>query len=100
MATETADARASHLRSLTVMSLTTLSGIAAGLVSAVLASGATDSVGLYPLAGALLLQIPALRLLGIDIEDFSIKDNIYVAFMTFCFWFVTWAILLTAGTSL
>jgi hypothetical protein len=29
-----------------------------------------------------------------------VKDNIYVAFMTFAFWFVSWAILLTAGTSL
>jgi hypothetical protein len=37
---------------------------------------------------------------GIDVEDFSAKDNIYVAFMSFAFWFVTWATLLTAGTSL
>jgi hypothetical protein len=100
MATETVEGRASHLRSLTVMSLATLSGIVAALVSAVVAGGATDPQGLYPLAGAILLQIPALRLLGVDVEDFSVKDNIYVAFMTFAFWFVSWAILLTAGTSL
>lgn len=100
MATETVDERADHLRSLTVMALTSLSGIAAGLVSTVLASGATDPTGLFPLAGVILLQLPVLGLLGVDVEGFSAKDNIYVAFMTFSFWFVTWAILLTTGTSL
>jgi hypothetical protein len=98
MATETVDERAEHLRSVTVTSLTALAGIAAALVSAILASGATDPQGLYPLAGAILIQLPALRLLGVDVEDFSMKDNIYVAFMTICFWFVTWTVLLTAQT--
>jgi hypothetical protein len=99
MATETTDARADHLRSLTVSSVTSLSGIAAALVSAVVASGATDTAGLYPLAGVILLQLPLLRLLGVDVEDFSMKDNVYIAFMTFALWFVTWAILLTTGTT-
>ena len=99
MATETTGGRAAHIRSLTVTSLTALSGIAAALVSAALASGAKDPAGLYPLAGVILLQLPLLRVLGIDVEDFSAKDNIYVAFMTFCFWFVTWAILLTTQTT-
>ena len=87
------------MRSLTVTSLTALAGIAAALVSAALASGATDTRGLYPLAGVILLQLPLLRLLGVDVEDFSAKDNIYVAFMTFAFWFVTWGILLTTKTT-
>ena len=99
MATETVDGRAAHLRSVTVTSLTALSGIAAALVSATLASGATDPAGLYPLAGAILLQLPVLRLLGVDVEEFSAKDNLYVAFMAFCFWFVTWTILLTTQTT-
>ena len=99
MATETADTRADHLRSLTVSSVTSLSGIAAGLVSQAVASGATDTAGLYPLAGVILLQLPLLRLLGVDVEDFSMKDNVYIAFMTFALWFVTWAILLTTQTS-
>lgn len=99
MATETADARADHLRSLTVTSVTSLSGIAAALISAAIASGATDPSGLYPLAGVILLQLPLLRLLGVDVEDFSMKDNVYIAFMTFALWFVTWAILLTTQTS-
>lgn len=100
MATETVDERAAHLRSVTITSLTALSGIAAALVSSVVATGgATDPTGLYPLAGVILLQLPALRLLGIDVEDFSMKDNLYVAFMTFSFWFVTWTVLLTAQFS-
>ncbi|HET7323872.1 MAG TPA: hypothetical protein VFJ06_06040 [Halococcus sp.] len=101
MATETVDERASHRRSLTVTPLAALAGIVAGLVSSVLTGGvATDPVGLYPLAAAIFLQLPALRLLGIDVEDFSAKDNLYVAFMAFCFWFVTWTVLLTAHTTL
>jgi|AntDeeMetageno50_2_1112565.scaffolds.fasta_scaffold06346_2 hypothetical protein len=100
MSTETVDERAGHRRSLTVVSLTTLSGIAAALVSATLASAATDTIGLYPLAGAIVLQLPLLRLLGIDVEDFGVKDNLYVAFMTFSLWFVAWAILLTTGAAL
>jgi dolichol kinase len=100
MSTETVEERAGHRRSLTVVSLTTLSGIAAALLSATLASAATDTIGLYPLAGAIVIQLPVLRLLGIDVEDFGIKDNLYVAFMTFALWFVTWTILLTTGATL
>ncbi|PSQ65502.1 MAG: hypothetical protein BRD24_06780 [Halobacteriales archaeon SW_9_67_24] len=100
MSTETVEERAGHRRSLTVVSLTTLSGIAAAFVSATLASAATDTIGLYPLAGAIVIQLPVLRLLGIDVEDFGIKDNLYVAFMTFALWFVTWTILLTTGATL
>ena len=100
MSTETVEERAGHRRSLTVVSLTTLSGIVAALLSATLASAATDTIGLYPLAGAIVIQLPVLRLLGIDVEDFGIKDNLYVAFMTFALWFVTWTILLTTGATL
>ena len=100
MSTETVDGRPDdHMQSLTVVTLTSLSGIAAALVSSALAGSATDTVGLYPLAAAILVQLPALRLLGIDVEEFGLKDNVYVAFMTFAFWFVTWTILLTAGTA-
>jgi uncharacterized membrane protein len=99
MATETVDERAAHIRSVTVTSLTALAGIAAAVVSAMVASAATDTAGLYPLAGVILLQLPVLRVLGVDVEDFSAKDNLYVAFMTFAFWFVTWAILLTTQTT-
>lgn len=100
MATDTVDARRAHVRGVTVTTLATVTGIVAALVSTVVASGATDSVAVYVLAGAVLLQFPILQVLGIDVEEFSTKDYLYVAFMTFALWFVCWAILLTAESSL
>lgn len=100
MATETGEGFSPHVRGVTVTTLATGMGVVAGAASAVLASGATDRTGLYLLLGALLLQLPVLHLLGIDVTDFGIKDNLYVAFMTFAMWFVTWGILLTAGAGL
>lgn len=103
MATDTADRFSPHLRGLTVTTLASLAGVAAAVVSVVLtadaASPATSSLGLYVLAGAVLVQFPVLQLAGIDVEDFSAKDYLYVAFMTFSLWFVCWTILLTTGTT-
>jgi len=100
MSTETVDGRPDdHMRSLTAAALTSLSGIVAALASSALATGATDITGLYPLAAAIALQLPLLRLLGVDVEDFGLKDNAYVAFMVFAFWFITWTILLTTHTA-
>ena len=38
--------------------------------------------------------------MGIDTGDLSAKDYLYIVFMTFSLWYVTWAILLTTGTTL
>ena len=35
--------------------------------------------------------------LGIDSSKFGWKDWIFLSFMTFCFWFITWTILLNAA---
>lgn len=99
MATEQVDRRAAHLRGVTVTSLAALLGVAAGIVSAAIAGSPTDQVGLYVFVGAVLVQFGVLPLFGIDVSDFSTKDYLYVAFMTFALWFVTWAILLTSGTT-
>jgi hypothetical protein len=92
----------SHFRSVAVTSLAALAGIAAGVLSAmqvgVAPEAATDLMGLYIFAGMTLVQYPLLYGLGIDVEEFSTKDHLFVAFMTFSMWFVTWGILLTAGT--
>ena len=100
MATDTADKRAAHIRGLTVTTLACVAGIVAAVVSAAVASGATDTVGLYVVVAAILAQLPILRVVGIDVEDFSTKDYLYVAFMTFALWFVSWGVLLTAGTTI
>jgi len=98
MATETGERISPHVRSVTVTTLATVAGVAAGVASAFLAGGATDATGLIIALGALLAQLPVLQVLGIDVREFGTKDNLYVAFMTFALWFVTWAILLTSGT--
>ncbi|WP_266074974.1 EMC6-like membrane protein [Haladaptatus caseinilyticus] len=98
MATEQAsERRAAHLRSITVTSLASLAGIAAGFVSAMMVGttgeAATDQLGLAIMVGFVVVQLPLLRFVGYELD--GIKDHLYVAFMTFSLWFITWGILLT-----
>ena len=96
MATETVDRTTGHHRSVTVTTLSCLLGIVAAYVSEyVLQADPTATVALYVLVGAILVQFPVLQLAGFDLDDFSTKDYIFDAFMTFSLWFVTWTILLT-----
>jgi len=95
MATDTGEGFSPHLRGVTVTTVATVSGILAGVVSATLAEGATDTAGVLVLLGAILVQFPLFYWL--DLGDFSTKDRVYVGFMTFALWFVSWAILLTAS---
>jgi uncharacterized membrane protein len=97
MATESGERFSPHLRGVTVTTLATGMGIVAGVVSALVTSGPGDQIGLAILAGAVLVQFPLLRVLGIEVSDFGTKDHLYVAFMTFVLWFIAWGILLTAG---
>jgi hypothetical protein len=103
MATDTAERRAAHVRGVTVTALACLGGVAAAVASNTVASGATDTLGVYVLAGAIVVQFPlhrALEAAGIDldVDDFGAKDYLYVAFMTFALWFVCWTVLLTTGS--
>jgi hypothetical protein len=108
MATEsvTQEARADHVRSVTVTTIAALAGIAAALGSASLTAhlppeeAAVSARALYALFAAVGVQFPLLRLFGIDASEFGAKDVLYVAFMTFALWFVVWAVLLTSGVSL
>jgi hypothetical protein len=108
MATESAtpDARAEHVRSVTVTTIAALAGIAGAIGSASLTAGlspevaATSTRALYALIAAVGLQFPLLRLFGIDASEFGAKDVLYVVFMTFSLWFVVWTVLLTSGVSL
>jgi len=104
MATSVLGVSESHFRSVAVTSLAALAGIAAGVVSAMQVgttpAAATDRLGLFIFVAFTLAQYPVLYAIGIDVEEFSTKDHLFVAFMTFSMWFVTWGILLTAGTSL
>lgn len=95
--TDTLDRRAAHVRSLTVTAVSTLGGVAAGVLSATFATGATDRVGLLALGGVLVVEFALMYALGVDVGEFSTKDNLYVAFMSLALWFITWAIFLTTG---
>ncbi len=105
MATDTAERRTAHVRGVTVTAIACLSGVVAAVISSTIADGASDTFAVYALAGAVIVQFPILGLLEqagieLDVEDFGVKDYLYVAFMTFALWFVCWAILLTTGASL
>lgn len=98
MATDTGERFSPHLRGVTVTAIATVGGVLAGVVTAMLAQGPGDTLGVTVLLGAILLQFPVYYAIGLDIGDFSTKDKFYVAFMTFTMWFIAWGILLTAGT--
>ena len=105
MATDTAERRAAHVRGVTVTFLACISGVLAAVGATAVASGAADPLGVYVLAGAVLVQFPLHRGVeaagvDLDVDEFGVKDYLYVAFMTFALWFVCWAILLTTGATL
>jgi len=101
MATENASGLSDHMRGVTVTTLACVGGIVAALVSAQVfgtdAGVAQSRQPLAVLAGALFAQYPVLGLVGIDIGEFGIKDNLYIGFMTFTFWFISYAVLLSTG---
>jgi hypothetical protein len=97
MATEQAsEQRASHLRSITVTAIAALAGIAAGVASGVVvgtaSAAAKDQMGLAIMLGFVVVQMPLFRALGYELD--GAKDYLYVTFMTFSLWFITWGILL------
>ncbi|WP_458206874.1 EMC6-like membrane protein [Haladaptatus sp. NG-SE-30] len=97
MATEQAsERRSAHLRSITVTSLASLAGIVAAFVSASLVgttpAAAKDQMGLAIVLGFVVIQLPLLRFIGFELD--GAKDYLYVTFMTFSLWFITWGILL------
>ena len=97
MATESASRLTGHARSVAVTTIASLGGVGAGVASSMLATGPTDTIGLVLVLAASAVELGVMRLIGIDISDFGVKDNIYVVFMTFALWFVTWGILLTSA---
>jgi len=88
-----------HRRGVTVTTVTCLTGVAAGLLSNVLASGPKDSTGFGLAIVAMVANLGVLYVLGLDVNDFSAKDYLYTAFMTFSLWFITWGILLTESVT-
>ncbi|MFB6155329.1 MAG: hypothetical protein ABEJ22_05490 [Haloferacaceae archaeon] len=104
MATETQTGLSSHMRGVVVTTLAGLAGVLAGVVSGFLVgttpAAATDTRAVFVLAALVLAQFPVLKAAGVDVGDFGVKDYLYVAFMTFALWYVSFAILLSSGVSL
>ena len=104
MATETSAGLGGHMRGVAVTTVACLAGIVAGIASGVVvgtdAAAATSIRPVFMVAALTVLQFPLLRLLGVDTDDFGAKDYLYVVFMTFSLWFITFAILLTSNASI
>ena len=94
------DKRWAHIRGVTVTTIAAIAGILSGIAAGQLATGPDDVIGVAIFAIAVFLQFPILRVIGIDVEDFGIKDYLFVGFMTFAFWFMTWTIVLTTEATL
>jgi len=99
MAAEALGVPQDHFRSVTVTTLAALAGVLAGLASAVYVGDPQATTGLYVFAAFLLVQFPILQGLGVDVGEFGAKDHLYVAFMSFSMWFVTWTILLQSNVT-
>jgi hypothetical protein len=104
MATETESGLSGHMRGVTVTTLSCLAGIAAGMVSGVIVGttpeAAQSTRPLFVLASFAILQFPVLKVVGVDVDDFGAKDYLYVVFMTFSLWFITYAVLLSNSVPL
>lgn len=102
MATEAVEARNDHIRAVTISSGAALAGVLGAILSGVItadlppAQAASDVNAISLLLIAILVQLPLYRVMGYD--DFGgAKDVLYVAFMTFALWFITFGIILTTG---
>ncbi|WP_224270245.1 hypothetical protein [Haloprofundus salinisoli] len=103
MATETATGLSSHMRGVTVTTLACLAGIGAAVASAVVVGttidDAANSLSLLMFGAFVLVQFPLLRLLGVDMDGFGAKDYLYVVFMTFALWFISYTVFLSTGVT-
>ncbi|MFC7058308.1 hypothetical protein [Halovenus salina] len=84
-------------RSAIVTTGATLAGMAAAFVSELYIGDPQDNTALLLVLAAMLVQFPIYRFIGLDVDDFGIKGNLYIALMTFILWFLTWGIILTTG---
>ena len=93
-----------HARGVVVTTVACLAGIAAAVVSAAYV-GTSPEAGasltpLFVLTAFILVEIPVIYLAGVDITDFGVKDNLYVTFMTFTLWFISYGVFLSSSVQL
>ncbi|MDQ2051124.1 hypothetical protein RBH26_11590 [Natronolimnohabitans sp. A-GB9] len=106
MSTESISDRREHIRSISVTALAALLGVAAALASMAMvgdvesleaaSEAASDTRALLLVLGAILGQFVLYDFTSIyDDDEFGAKHYLFIVFMTFALWFVTWGILLT-----
>ncbi|WP_435361070.1 hypothetical protein [Haloarchaeobius sp. DFWS5] len=107
MATDTADpevdADRQHFETVTRTTLSAVAGVAAAFASSQLTAGAAtpeaaafNQTAQFVVILAIIVQPLVQRVIGVYKDDFGAKDFLFIAFMTFSFWFVTWGIMLSA----
>jgi len=103
MATETQSQRTAHVLSVTRTGIAALLGVVAAFGSwfltqdaASATAAAQNTTAQLLVLAAVVVQPPLQRALGIYKEDFGAKDFLFITFVTFAMWFVTWTILLTS----
>lgn len=97
-----ADKQAEHIARIKRTLVASLLGIGTGILSYI-AGGTPNAAGLQAdgflglmlMLAAIVLQKHIFIILHMDTEKLGLKDWFYQGFMTFAFWFMSWAILLT-----
>lgn len=95
--------RSAHLRAVTITSTAALLGVAAAIGSSIVTGdldpdgAAAQSTPQLLVAAAVVVQLPVYTYLYDDWG--GAKDYLFVAFMTFSLWVVTWGIILTTEAS-
>jgi len=99
------DATSAHVRALAITSTAALAGVAAAIAAAALTAGLGDPGAA---AGSRDAQIAVLVAVIAQIPVYQVvfdewggaKDVLYVAFMTFIMWFITYGIILSSGAQI
>ncbi|WP_323675012.1 hypothetical protein [Halorubellus sp. PRR65] len=102
MATETQSQRQAHVLSVTRTGIAAALGVAAAFGSWFLtqdmsaAAASKDQTAQLIVLAAVAVQPILQQVLGIYKDDFGAKDFLFILFITFSMWFVTWTIILTS----
>lgn len=83
-----------HVRSIKISLVPAIMGVVAGFLSSeYILSPAHQPISIIILVLVIYAQKYILPFWGVDTKKFSAKDWFYVAFLTFAFWYVSWAII-------
>jgi ABC-type anion transport system duplicated permease subunit len=86
---------AAHVRGIKVVLLSSLMGVVAGFLSSpYFLSAANVSFSFLILALAIYVQKYLFPFIGVKSSEFVFKDWFFISFMTFCFWYISWTIIL------